>query len=213
MQRQQLLNLLDRQARDVFEAAKRIALANGGALSPLHIVAAVLESTGSGQDEKEQSSLLQSVRDAIETRYPRASETIIVPKETQSIISEAARLAKLDGNSLASPTHLLRAALRSPTVTEALGDTSHFEPALSEAFANSSRQLSAATSEEQLHGHNLSGQKQQAGSSSLPNRALAGALNDYCSDVAQELLASSSHPFVGREREITAVLETLCRKV
>ena len=211
MQRQQLLNLLDRQARDVFEAAKHIALTNGGALSPLHIVAAVLESTGSGRDEKEPSSLLQSVRDAIETRYPRASETIIVPKETQSIISEAARLAKLDGNSLASPTHLLRAALRSPTVTEALGDTSHFEAALSEAFANSSRQLSAATSEDRLHGHNLSGQ--QAISSSPLNRALTGALNDYCSDVAQESLTSSSHPFVGREREITAVLETLCRKL
>jgi ATP-dependent Clp protease ATP-binding subunit ClpA len=213
MQRQQLLNLLDRQAREVFEAAKRIALTNGGALSPLHIVAAVLESAGSGRDEKEQSSLVKNVRAALETRYPMASETITVPKETQSIITEAARLAKLDGNSLASPTHLLRAALRSPTVTEALGDTSHFEPALSEAFANSSRQLSAATSEEQLHGHSLSGQKQQAGSSSLPNRALAGALNDYCSDVAQESLASSSHPFVGREREITAVLETLCRKL
>jgi ATP-dependent Clp protease ATP-binding subunit ClpC len=38
-------------------------------------------------------------------------------------------------------------------------------------------------------------------------------LNDYCSDVAEESLASSSHPFVGREREITAVLETLCRKL
>jgi len=211
MQRQQLLNLLDPNARDVFEAAKRIALANGGALSSLHIVAAVLESAGFEQGEKERSSLLQTVRDAIETRYPEASESIIVPKETQSIISEAARLAQLDGNSLASPTHLLRAALRSSTVTEALGDTSHFEPAVSEAFANSPRQLSA--SEGRLHGHNLSGQNQQAGSSSPSARALTGALNDYCSDVAAELLASSSHPFVGREREITAVLETLCRKL
>src|SRR6266850_4919707 len=111
MQRQQLLNLLDRQARDVFEAAKRIALANGGALSPLHIVAAVLESAGFERDENEQSSLLENVRDAIETRYPEASESIMVPKETQSIISEAARLSQLDGSSLASPTHLLRAAL------------------------------------------------------------------------------------------------------
>lgn len=213
MQRQQLLNLLDRQARDVFEAARRIALANGGALSPLHIVAAVLESAGLEAGEKERSSLLQTVRDAIETRYPEASESIIVPKETQSIISEAARLAQLDGNSLASPTHLLRAALRSPTITEALGDTSHFEPAVSEAFATSSRKLSSATSEDRVHGHDLPGQNQQTGSSSPSSRALTGALDDYCADVAEESLASSSHPFVGREREITAVLETLCRKL
>jgi len=173
MQRQQLLNLLDRQARDVFEAAKRIALANGGALSPLHIVAAVLESAGFERDENEQSSLLENVRDAIETRYPEASESIMVPKETQSIISEAARLSQLDGSSLASPTHLLRAALNSPTVTEVLGDTSHFESAVSEAFAKS-RQLLAATSEDRLHGHDLSGQNKQAGSPS-PNRALTGA--------------------------------------
>src|SRR5713226_7226291 len=118
MQRQQLLNLLDRQARDVFEASKRLALSNGGALSPLHIVAAVLEAAGFAQAQKEQSSLLQKVRDVIETRYPEASESITVPKETQSIISEAGRLAQLDGDSLASPTHLLRAALGRPTVAE-----------------------------------------------------------------------------------------------
>ncbi|PYT07561.1 MAG: hypothetical protein DMF60_06830 [Acidobacteria bacterium] len=213
MQRQQLLILLDPQAREVFEAAKRIALANGGALSPLHIIAAVLESAGIEPDEKEQSSLLQNVRDAIETRYPEASKSITVTKETQSIISEAARLAQLEGNPLASPTHLLRAALRSSTVTEALGDTSHFEPEVSEAFANSSRQLPAARSEDGLHSHDLPGQNKQTGSSSPSVRALTGALNDYCADVAQESLASSSHPFVGREREITAVLETLCRKL
>jgi ATP-dependent Clp protease ATP-binding subunit ClpC len=42
---------------------------------------------------------------------------------------------------------------------------------------------------------------------------LNGVLSEYCSDLAQELKQSSSHPFVGREREITAVLETLCRKL
>lgn len=209
MQRQQLLNLLDRQARDAFEAAKRIALANGGALSPLHVVAALLEWAGFERDEKEQSSLLQNVRDAIATRYPESSKSITVPKETQSIISEAARLAQLDRTPLASPTHLLRAALKSPTVTEALGDTSHFEPVVLQAFANSSRQLS----EDGLHGHNLSGQNQQQGSSSPSAGALTGALNEYCADVAEGSRNSSSHPFVGREREITAVLETLCRKL
>ncbi len=44
-------------------------------------------------------------------------------------------------------------------------------------------------------------------------RALTGALNDYCCDLAEDSRESSSHPFVGRKREITAVLETLCRKL
>ena len=37
LQREELLNLLDQQARDAFERAKRIALENGGVVTPLHI--------------------------------------------------------------------------------------------------------------------------------------------------------------------------------
>lgn len=157
--------------------------------------------------------MLQAARDAIATRYPEAAESIVVPKETQTIISEAARLAQLEGCSLAGPAHLLRAALKSQMVTEALGDTSEFERAILEAFASSSRALSGTTSNEPPHDHEPSGQPLQPGSSSPSARALTGALNDYCADVAEESRASSSHPFVGREREITAVLETLCRKL
>lgn len=212
MQRQQLLNLLDRQARDAFEAAKRIALANGGELSPLHIIAAVLESAAFAQAQKKQPTLLQNVRDAIETLFPKPAESIVVPKETQSIISEAARLAQHDGNSLAAPAHLLRAALRSPMIAETLSDPSLFETVASEALASWSGQVSPS-SRVQRPRPDSSGDDQQAESTSPSSRALTGALNDYCADVAEESRASSSHPFVGREREITAVLETLCRKL
>ncbi|HWC76935.1 MAG TPA: ATP-dependent Clp protease ATP-binding subunit, partial [Blastocatellia bacterium] len=44
-------------------------------------------------------------------------------------------------------------------------------------------------------------------------RPLAGPLGDYCADLAEESRLASAHPFIGRDREITAVLETLCRKL
>jgi ATP-dependent Clp protease ATP-binding subunit ClpC len=213
MQREQLLNLLDRQARDAFEAAKRIALAYGGVLSPLHVIAAVMEtSSGSDSREGERSSLGQAALDAIAARYPGASEMIVVTKETQTIISEAARLAQLDGCAPAAPAHLLRAALASQSVKEALGDTSQFERAGFEAFA-SVKQLSRTATEDRPCDQEPPGQMHQAGSPSRSTTALPGALRDYCADLAEESRASSSHPFIGREREITAVLETLCRKL
>ena len=43
--------------------------------------------------------------------------------------------------------------------------------------------------------------------------ALLFVARALCSDLAEESRAAASHPFVGRQREITAVLETLCRKL
>jgi ATP-dependent Clp protease ATP-binding subunit ClpC len=213
MRREQLLSLLDRQALDAFEAAKRIALANGGTLSPLHFIAGLIDtSSGSDSNERERSSLHQAALDAIATRYPGTTETIVVPKETQGVISEAARLAQLEGRALAAPSHLLRAALASQSVKDALGDTSQLERAGFEALANIQR-FPGTAAQDRSCDQEPSRQIQEAVSSSPPAPALSGALRDYCADLAEESRASSSHPFVGREREITAVLETLCRKL
>ena len=215
MQREQLLNLLDQQALDAFEGAKRIALASGGVLSPLHIVVGVLQSRGLEKGEKRLSSLLQAAREAIASRYPEASESITVSKETQTTISEAGRLAQIDGCARATPAHLLRAALSSQTIKEALGDAPRLEQMASEVAANTIQQtFSDKQSEAQPDTHTPpGGATQPAGGSSILVRPLTGALLDYCADVAQESRESSSHPFVGRQREITAVLETLCRKL
>ena len=215
MQREQLLNLLDQQALDAFEGAKRIALASGGVLSPLHIVVGVLQSRGLEKGQKKLSSLLQAAREAIASRYPDASESITVSKETQTTISEAGRLAQIDGCARATPAHLLRAALNSQTIKEALGDAAGLEQISSEVAAKTIQQtLSDKQSEAQPDTHTPpGGATQPAGASSSVVRPLTGALLGYCADVAQESRESSSHPFVGRQREITAVLETLCRKL
>ena len=206
MQKDQLLNMLDRQTRDAFESAKRIALANGGVVSPLHIVVAVLETSSSGLREKERSSLLKATQDVIAARFPDASESITIPKESQAVISEAARLAQLDGGTFATLAHLLRAALESATVKEALGNTSQLDL----AAANKDQYSEADAPKPQLGAPT---QNAQVNVSSRSVRALTGALREYCSDLAEESRESSSHPFVGRDREIIAVLETLCRKL
>jgi ATP-dependent Clp protease ATP-binding subunit ClpA len=215
MQREQLLNLLDQQARAAFEGAKRIALAGGGLVTPLHIVVSVLQSSGLENGEKELSSLLQAAREAIDARGPEASESITVSKETQTTISDAGQLAQLDGCARATPAHLLRAALRSQTVKEALGEVARFEQMAADVAAKTIQQASRDKQSDAEPGTQTPpGRTTQPADASLrPVRALTGALNDYCCDVAEDSRESSSHPFVGREREITAVLETLCRKL
>lgn len=202
MQKEQLLNLLDSKARDAFEGAKRIALAKGGVLSPLHLVVAVLEAMPKSEGRQdERSTLLKSARELIAAQYSGPSETLVVPKETQVVISEAGRLAELDGHTLASTEHLLRAALQTQSVKDALGEASMLGKGLSEARAQLSESPAIGKTPQQLP------------TPSNPAPELTGALKSYCSDLAEEARQSSAHPFVGREREITAVLETLCRKL
>jgi ATP-dependent Clp protease ATP-binding subunit ClpC len=214
MQREQLLNLLDPQARDAFDGAKRIALEKGGLVTPLHILVSLLESSSLENDEAELAPLLQAARQAINTLYPEPSESITVSRETQAIISEAGQLAHRFGCVRAAPAHLLHAAVRSQTVKEALGDTLQ--------LAQIAESVSSKTTPESSVSHQPGAEPRQgaaaptthpASASSRPARALSGALSEYCCDVAEDSRASSSHPFVGREREITAVLETLCRKL
>jgi len=215
MQKEQLLNLLDQQSHAAFERAKRIALERGGLVTPLHVMAGVLQSLGLERVEKQVSALLKIARDVIEVRYPEPSQSITVSKETQATISEAGRLAELDGCERAAPVHLLRAALRTQTVKESLGETEPFERIATEMSVGTIQQAP----EEGQSGADQGSQARPgpadppAGSSMRSTRMLTGALNDYCSDVAEDSRESSSHPFVGRKREITAVLETLCRKL
>jgi len=194
MQKEELLSLLDQQARAAFEEAKRLALAYGGVVSPLHLMAALLETSSEEERDDDRASLLKAASQAIAIRFPRKSESITVSKETQSVITEAGRLAEIEGKALATPGHLLSAALGSSMVAEALAGSSQI--ANPRAFEDEARRKLF-----------------KAGASSRQSLSLAGALGDYCSDLAAESRESSSHPFVGREREIIAVLETLCRKL
>jgi ATP-dependent Clp protease ATP-binding subunit ClpC len=84
------------------------------------------------------------------------------------------------------------------------------------AFVSPSHLLQAAMAQ-RLIAESLGSSQESTQTTASPQpaqpRPLAGALGDFCSDMAEEALSASVHPFIGREREITAVLETLCRKL
>ncbi|HKQ06835.1 MAG TPA: ATP-dependent Clp protease ATP-binding subunit [Blastocatellia bacterium] len=191
MQKEQLLNLLDAGARDAFERARQLARARGGVLSPLHLLVALLSDAPAS--DARSASLLRSAAEVLRERFPLASESLTVTKDTQAVLSAASQMARAEGQEEAAAEHLLRAALASPQVREALGEAA---PA-----------PDAAPHQQDVPRHDamLTGP--------LKRRALAGALKDYCTDVAEDAEDASLHPFVGREREMTAVLETLCRKL
>ncbi|HWP42479.1 MAG TPA: AAA family ATPase, partial [Blastocatellia bacterium] len=197
MKKEQLLSLLGPEARRAFDNARQLARARGGVLSPLHLLVALIETIPPGPEEEggERAELLRLAFEALSSRYSEGAERIIVPRETQGVLSEASRIAASVNFDAAEPIHLLRAALATDSAREALKDHAEFEKRAGRLFASQK-------------------QPEQDSQPRLPSpQALTGALADYCSDLAQESVATASHPFVGREREITAVLETLCRKL
>jgi ATP-dependent Clp protease ATP-binding subunit ClpC len=207
MQKEQLLNLLGPQARQAFEDAKRLARAKGGLLSPLHIVVALIEAAPAGDEQSraERARLLDAANTILSSRYPAPSESLTVTKETQAVISTAGRVAESEGTAHINPLYLLRAALASATARKAFRDEPGFEAAAARLLASTS----SVPSESQA-----SAAAPVSPQAALRRAAqLSGVLGDYCSDLAEESRAAASHPFVGREREITAVLETLCRKL
>jgi ATP-dependent Clp protease ATP-binding subunit ClpC len=212
MQREELLNLLGPTALKAFEGAKRLAWTNGGVVSPLHLMIGafdVLASTErTGGDRKRlapagKNRLLAALQGILLSRYPNQADRITVSKETQAALSDAASIAASEGTALITPVHLMKAALRTGTMKEALGGMGQLEQELAEVT-----DIAGAV-------QTTSGERATTPAVKLAAEriALTGPLADFCSDLASQAQSNSSHPFVGREREVTAVLETLCRKL
>jgi ATP-dependent Clp protease ATP-binding subunit ClpC len=208
MKKEQLLRLLGPQARRAFDSARLLAREKGGVLSPLHLLVALIEGLPPGpvDESSERADLLLLACEALSGRYAAAADSITVPRETQAVLSEAGRQAASDNCDSVAPLHLLRAALASDSVREALKDYEEFERRARRLFDSEALKASSGQASEIEAG--------RGAQSALPKpRALTGVLGDFCSDLAEEYLAAASHPFVGREREIAAALETLCRKL
>lgn len=220
MQKEQLLNLLTPEARDALDHARQLALWRGGVLSPLHLLIALIEhlSGGAARLTGERARLLLQAHNVLATRFPLQGNTITVTKETQSVIAEAAELARRGGATHVAPVHLLRAALSSDPVRQMLANTSDyedllrdFEPDAAGTVNEISGNDSATTLPSLQQPSRLEPQSRQE--PALSGKSLSGALAEYCTDLAVESRVESAHQFVGREREMTAVLETLCRKL
>lgn len=215
MHKEQLLNLLDPGARGAFERARHLALARGGVLSPLHLLVALL--TGAPALPHRSPRLLEAAAAALLERFPLAGESLTVTKDTQAVIITAGEMARAAGHDLAAAEHLLQAALASPPVRDALGSLAQpDEPATARDQVSpppgETPSGASAVDAAPAGAPPVCGAPPAQTEPAMP-RALTGALKDYCADLAEEAAESSLHPFVGRERELTAVLETLCRKL
>jgi len=195
-------------------------------VSPLHIVVAMLEGAGGGRlQDGEMTGLLERARGALARRFPDRAESIMISKDTQAVIAEAGRLAESSGEAQVLPIHLFNAALTAAVVKEELADIIDLEriaarffvgaePATSsspDCATSPSRAANFASAADMVVTQGATATVGQPPNE--PPRRLEGALRDYCSDLADQATDASAHPFVGREREITAVLETLCRKL
>ncbi|MCI0485956.1 MAG: ATP-dependent Clp protease ATP-binding subunit [Blastocatellia bacterium] len=212
MRKEKLLDLLGPGARAAFDGAKRLACSKGGVLSPLHILVVLLGTLepAPGHLQDERARLLQTARDRLSALYSSPSKNIIVTKETQEVIKDAGRLAEADSEPLASPLHLLRAVLASPTVKGSLEGELQPDSSFDQLFARAGEAVSSLQAPEAERRPD----KTSAGRTAVHRtRELGGALGDFCTDLAEETMVGSPHPFFGREREITAALETLCRKL
>lgn len=209
MQKEQLLNLLSPGARSAFDSAKPLALAQGGVLSPLHLLVALLGAMRTEPEGARQARahLLSLSRDALTRVFPLPAQSITITKNTQSVLSEAIRIAESEGSAQASLFHLLRAVFDDLTVKQHLR-SEESENAIEELLSCDPHPTPARVIDNARAQAVVTAPLQ-----SNPALPLVGALGDFCADLAEEARNSSVHPFVGRDREVTAVLETLCRKL
>jgi ATP-dependent Clp protease ATP-binding subunit ClpC len=220
MEKEQLLNCLGRQAREALENAKQLALWRGGVLSPLHLMTATLEYllAASTQTSNEQNGLLQACHSTLARRFPIQGTSVTITRETQSLIAQAVEMSRQDFSENVLPGHLLRAAMANDMVRTALHNFAEHQKAIAELEqtfqakfvlqnqeVNQQKALTKDSPQEEI----IHPRTPQVNSS----QPLKGALAEFCADLAEESIATASHQFVGREREMTAVLETLCRKL
>lgn len=220
MEKEQLLNCLGRQAHEVLENAKQLALHRGGVLSPLHLMTAALVYmlADSSQTNSEQHELLQACQSALLLRFPLQGTSVTITKETQSLIAQAIELSKQDSSENVLPAHLLRAAIANSMVKTTLNDFAEHQKAISELDQNLQVRpvlQNQEANQQKVLTRDASQQETPRPQASQINfsQPLTGALGEFCADLAEESIAAASHQFVGREREMTAVLETLCRKL
>lgn len=208
MQKEQLLNLLSPGARSAFDSAKRLALAQGGVVSPLHLLVALLEAMRAEPEDARfaHAHLLSKSRHSLTATFPIPAQSITITKATQSVLSEAITFAQSESSSQASLFHLLKAVFADSMVKQHLnGEEAEdavkillsCDPQTPSHVADKAPAQAAITA------------PLQSGSST----PLTGALAEFCTDLAEEARTPSVHPFIGREREVMAVLETLCRKL
>lgn len=150
---------------------------------------------------------------------------------------EAPSRDPIGSEKLIEPLHLLRAALASHAARQLLDDVTGYEDLLGKLEArhqetkseasqpaqpsDAAESATSAAKTQEIPASSATSSTTASATASSPigastagvSRSLTGALAAYCADLFAESQSQTAHAFVGREREMLAVLETLCRKL
>ncbi|MEO0140894.1 MAG: ATP-dependent Clp protease ATP-binding subunit [candidate division WOR-3 bacterium] len=169
---------------ELYRKAKALAKRAGGVLSPQHMVIALIDAYGI--DTPNSGAYKDDLTRYIGQRYgTNAVETVKVPKETQELFAAAVEHAKERGSDYASVLHFLETLAKRglPPLDKGAVDE------IKEGFL-------AALS------------KKPAITVVIPESLLA-----YGRNLSEEALSPNAMPVIGREREVNAIIETLCRRI
>jgi ATP-dependent Clp protease ATP-binding subunit ClpC len=181
---EELLSHFSSDLAEMYRKSKALAKKAGGVLSPHHILLALLDAYGI--ETPNTGSYKEQLSKYVRDKYgTNAVETVKVPKETQELFAAAIDLAKEKGSDYANIIHLLEALVRRGLPPLDKAALTEIRDGFLEAVA-----------------------KRPAITVAVPESLLP-----YGRNLTEEVLAPGAMPVIGREREINAIIETLCRRI
>ncbi|MCK4666546.1 ATP-dependent Clp protease ATP-binding subunit [Candidatus Dependentiae bacterium] len=183
--RKEIINSLTENVSNIFNEGKTLAIKYGGVLLDLHLIYAILEKVKNSSPETRKG--FRELKTELE-KLKNKNKVLSVPKATQKILNSAIDLAQAEGKKRAELRHLIE-ALRIDS-TAAKKYTKYCKP----------NEVNKTINE------------QKKKDSALPGSARL-ILDRLGTNLTEEVLQPGHLPVIGREAEIEAVLETLCRYI
>ncbi len=169
---------------EMYRRAKALAKKTGGVLSPHHILLALIDTYGIQTPNI--GTYKEQLNKHISQKYGNSAvETVRVPKETQELFVATVELAKEKGSDYASVLHFLDALAKR---------------GLAPLDRNALKEL--------RDGFLEAAEKRPAITVAIPD-----TLMSYGRNLTEEVMSPTAMPVIGREREVNAIIETLCRRI
>ncbi len=183
--RKEVISSLNENVSNIFNEGRTLALKYGGVLKDLHLIYAILEKVKDSSPEAKKG--FKELKKELE-KLKNDNKVLSVPKETQKILNSAIDLAQAEGKTRAELRHLIE-ALR--------------------INGRSAKKYTKYCKPEEVN-KTINEKKKKV--SDLPGSARL-LLDRLGTNLTEEVLQPGHLHVVGRESEIEAVLETLCRYI
>ncbi|MGB9589643.1 MAG: AAA family ATPase, partial [Candidatus Hydrothermia bacterium] len=181
---EEVLSHFSADLAEMYRRAKALAKKSGGILSPQHMLLVLIDTYGI--ETKNIGTYREQLNKHIIQKYgTSAVETVKVPKETQEIFIATVELAREKGSEYASVLHFLETLVK-----------------------RGLSPLSMDTLKEIQDGFLIAAEKRPIITVAIPESLMA-----YGRNLTEEVLSPTAMPVIGREREVNAIIETLCRRI